>query len=221
MLHSAEQHEGGLQGIRLPSKNKKFYTATHQDGSVGKEIVLWEDVLVVSLDVLYLQHKAKALPFLKGPDLKAFDPVRIAAVPGTTLDVVAEQDPAQISVTPPKTPAQESPIGSPTVKRNPAYGDELAATKNYNHIDVPNPSAPGPQLFSDTPVGQFDDDSAGDEQPNTVETPRVPHMNPEDNEEPDIKGAAAQSKERNMDGEGDEDIKAKIEHSKTLPRMET
>lgn len=69
---SGQQHEGGIQGIRLPSKNKIVQIATHQDDTAGKEIVLWEDVLVVFPDALYLQDSTKVLPFLKGPNFKTY-----------------------------------------------------------------------------------------------------------------------------------------------------
>lgn len=72
MLHMEEQ-EQGVQAIRSLSQERTVNVITHYE-SVKKEIVLWEDVLVVFPDTLYLQHKSKALPFLKGPDLKAYVP---------------------------------------------------------------------------------------------------------------------------------------------------
>ncbi|KAF9151298.1 hypothetical protein BG015_006844 [Linnemannia schmuckeri] len=162
MLHYAGQHEGGHQGIHLPSKNKTVYIATHQDGSVGKEIVLWEDVLVVFPDALYLQDSTKVLPFLKGPNFKTLDPARIAAVPGIVLEVVVrEHMVAERETTlPPYTlheavpqetlpsipPQRENIVASLGVRRNPVYGEVEAAMENYTHIDRPNMNAPGPQL---------------------------------------------------------------------------
>lgn len=109
---------------------------------------------------------------------------------------------------------QESLIINLTIRRNPAYGDELAAIESYNHIDVPNPLAPGPQLFSDVPVDQPDNDSAEDEQSKIVETPRASHTSPEDVEELGTKDVNTQPNESNMDGEGGEDIEAKVERLK-------
>ncbi|KAF9125972.1 hypothetical protein BGW39_007022 [Mortierella sp. 14UC] len=91
---------------------------------------------------LHLQHNDKTLPFLMGPDLKALDPLRIAAVPGAILDVVVRE-----------ALVEESPFGALAVKRNPVYGLEEVAMDNYSHIDRPNTSAPGPQfLLDDTTI---------------------------------------------------------------------
>ncbi|KAF9087184.1 hypothetical protein BGX23_008311 [Mortierella sp. AD031] len=65
MLHSQEQQER-VQTVRLASKNRTVDITTHPDASTGKEIVLWEDVLMVFPNALYLQHGTRALPFLKG-----------------------------------------------------------------------------------------------------------------------------------------------------------
>lgn len=70
-------------------------------------------------------------------------------MPSATLDVilrdpsnegvVPEQDLTRRPVTPAEIHVQENPISNLAVRRDPVYGDELAALKNYNHIDVPNP----------------------------------------------------------------------------------
>ena len=73
-------------------------------------------------------------------------PLRIAAVPGVTLEV-AVQDELRSDVESPQQ-QQLKPIvtigaATSTIRRNPAYGDELAALENYNHIDPPSDFAVG------------------------------------------------------------------------------
>ncbi|OAQ29368.1 HCP-like protein [Linnemannia elongata AG-77] len=58
------------------------------DTSSGKNILLWDDIKAVFGNALYVRSGDFALPYLKGPDFKNLDPLRIAAIPGVTLDVV-------------------------------------------------------------------------------------------------------------------------------------
>ncbi|KAG0284299.1 hypothetical protein BGZ96_011310 [Linnemannia gamsii] len=82
----------GVQAIRLARKNKTVDITTHKDNTTGQEVVLWSDIIMVFRDALYLQYGSKAIPFLKGQDFKTLDPLRIAAVPGATLEVVVDDD---------------------------------------------------------------------------------------------------------------------------------
>ncbi|KAF9102136.1 hypothetical protein BGX29_004910 [Mortierella sp. GBA35] len=76
MLHSQEQQER-VQTVRLAGKNRTVDITTHPDASTGKEIVLWEDVLMVFPNALYLQHGTRALPFLKGSNFKTMRMVKV------------------------------------------------------------------------------------------------------------------------------------------------
>ncbi|KAF9129789.1 hypothetical protein BGW39_003829 [Mortierella sp. 14UC] len=91
LLVSSTSREG-VQAVRLPSQGKTIDIATHKDSTTGQEVVLWSDITLVFRDALYLQYGTKAIPFLKGADLKTLDPLRIAAVQGATLDVVVDDD---------------------------------------------------------------------------------------------------------------------------------
>lgn len=102
-------------------------------------------------------------------------PLRNAAVPGTTLDIVLQDE-----LTPDAGSKQQQPkpivtlgTATSTVKRNPAYGDELAALENYNHIDPPsdfalegNPAYKGP--------GRTLDDKTHINKPSTATAGRNP-----------------------------------------------
>lgn len=73
-----------------------------------------------------------------------------------TLDVIIQE-----GLTPEVGPQQQEsakPIvtitsANSTVKRNPAYGDELAALENYNHIDIPSDFMVG-RNAKITPIGR-------------------------------------------------------------------
>ncbi|KAG0365290.1 hypothetical protein BGX24_004209, partial [Mortierella sp. AD032] len=66
-----------------------IYLVCQPDASSGKDILLWDDVLdAFKENVIHIRSGAVVLPFLKGPDFKKLDPLRIASVPGATLDVV-------------------------------------------------------------------------------------------------------------------------------------
>jgi hypothetical protein len=74
MLHSGPGSEDtpkeGVQVVRLASRNKIVHVATHFDEGANKDIVLWEDILVVFRDAAYVQHGQRVVPFLKGNDFK-------------------------------------------------------------------------------------------------------------------------------------------------------
>ncbi|KAK3820545.1 MAG: hypothetical protein JOS17DRAFT_755928 [Linnemannia elongata] len=70
----------------------------YQDPATGKEIVFWEDVLVAFKGALSIRQGARVLPFLRGSDFKILEPLRIAAVPDTVLDVHMEEPATSISI---------------------------------------------------------------------------------------------------------------------------
>ncbi|KAK3836733.1 MAG: hypothetical protein J3R72DRAFT_450409, partial [Linnemannia gamsii] len=149
------------------SASRVFHLPYYPDATSGKDIVLWEDIRAAFDDVLHVRAGSIILPFLKGPDFKNLDPLRIAAVPSVTLDVVvrgplrerelsleslqeALPDTPQESV---KAPASTmtTTTKATTAKLNPAGGLVEAAMENYTHMDkpagvkTPPPSYRGPQ----------------------------------------------------------------------------
>ncbi|KAF9126803.1 hypothetical protein BGW39_006337 [Mortierella sp. 14UC] len=66
-----------------------IYLVCHSDASSCKDIILWDDILAAfKEDVVHVRYGAVILPFLKGPDFRNLDPLRIAKMPGATLDIV-------------------------------------------------------------------------------------------------------------------------------------
>ncbi|KAF9122006.1 hypothetical protein BG015_005675, partial [Linnemannia schmuckeri] len=120
-------------------------------------------------NVAYVGDGKRILPFLKGSDFKNLDPLRIAAAPNTTLDVVVagsgvntdgslvkEQSststPAKelslksLQKALPDTPQRnsgDSQASNPnTVRRNPACGSVEVAMENYTHVEIPYNALP-------------------------------------------------------------------------------
>ncbi|KAF9932450.1 hypothetical protein FBU30_008153 [Linnemannia zychae] len=161
-------HSQSVQGICLLNSNKTVHIVTNYDSTINKEIVLWEDILMVFPNAVYLQDGTKVLPFLRGPDFKMLDPLRIAAVPGIILEVVVNEQTVddikkKCNGLPPYTsqnskncsPLQASPqynsiaLNPPSTRRNPAYGEIEVAMENYTHMDLPRfNNARYPQLAS-------------------------------------------------------------------------
>lgn len=151
-MQPSDEDDDDVQAFRLTSQDRTVHITTHQDPSSGKIIVLWNDVLRVFPDALYLQRGKRVLPFLKGADFEDLRPPRIAAIPGAVLDVIVKDELKQdaagqqqegattthVEAPPQPMPAISIAAATSTVKRNPAYGDELAALENYNHIDPPS-----------------------------------------------------------------------------------
>ncbi|KAF9102139.1 hypothetical protein BGX29_004913 [Mortierella sp. GBA35] len=90
-LQSKKPQEG-VQAVRVGpvGMNKIYYITTHFDPSSGKNILLWSDILVVYRNAIFVQHESRVLPFLKGKDFKTLDPLRIAAIPNVTLELVVD-----------------------------------------------------------------------------------------------------------------------------------
>ncbi|KAF9904917.1 hypothetical protein EC991_002217 [Linnemannia zychae] len=71
-----------------------IHVAYYQDPSTGKDIIIWDDILdAFKAEVVHVRSGTFVLPFLKGPDFKKLDPLRLTAVPGATLDVVIRNQP--------------------------------------------------------------------------------------------------------------------------------
>ena len=48
-----------------------LYVACHPDPSLGKDIVLWDDIVTAFKYSLHIRNGARILPFLKGADFKS------------------------------------------------------------------------------------------------------------------------------------------------------
>ncbi|KAF9912307.1 hypothetical protein EC991_000199, partial [Linnemannia zychae] len=83
-------------------------------------------------NALYLRIGDIALPFLKGPDFKNLDPLRIAAVPGVTLNVVVAE-PALVASPSPSIP-QVSTSGDLTRKNIEEWAK--TAVENLTSFDI-------------------------------------------------------------------------------------
>ncbi|KAG0272565.1 hypothetical protein BGZ95_011673, partial [Linnemannia exigua] len=130
----------------------------HPDASSGRDILLWDDILAVFKTALYVRSGTVALPFLKGPDFKNLDPLRFAAVPGVTLDIVVKWQPSDKELSA-ESPQESSPDAShangsniissatalnstpaTTVKRNSVSSLVEIAWENHMYIDDTPPT---------------------------------------------------------------------------------
>ncbi|KAG0278534.1 hypothetical protein BGZ95_003757 [Linnemannia exigua] len=92
-----------LQAVRPISKKKldtpttvatpapTVYIDCHLDPNTQKNVVMWDDIRLVFADALYIRHKARAIPFLRGTDMMFLQPQRIVAMPDVTLDIVVDE----------------------------------------------------------------------------------------------------------------------------------
>ncbi|KAK3817115.1 MAG: hypothetical protein JOS17DRAFT_820495 [Linnemannia elongata] len=60
----------------------------YTDPDTLEDFILWDEIQQAFDGALCVRHKSKMLPFVKGKDYRALEPLRIAAVPGLVLDVV-------------------------------------------------------------------------------------------------------------------------------------
>ncbi|KAG0371760.1 hypothetical protein BGX24_001233 [Mortierella sp. AD032] len=119
----------------IPS-TEVFHIACHSDStSSGKVIILWDDILAAFSNVVHVRSGTRILPFLKGSDFKNLDPLRIAAVPGATLDVIVSGQSTRAEV----TPQQSIPNNAPAYDTLPV--DDLHDGSQDTHQEnTPPPS---------------------------------------------------------------------------------
>ncbi|KAG0378568.1 hypothetical protein BGX24_003451 [Mortierella sp. AD032] len=118
------------------------YIDCHLDPTTQMTVVMWDDIRLAFEDALHIRYHNRVVPFLRGADLMPLQPLRIAAMPDVTLDIVVD------------VPLTRTEPASATVGRNPAYGLIEAAMQNYSHIDNP---AFGPQPRAPQYIPSFDD----------------------------------------------------------------
>ncbi|KAG0278741.1 hypothetical protein BGZ96_002253, partial [Linnemannia gamsii] len=168
--------------------NDIFHVTYHLDPTTGKGIILWDDILSAFKNVVHVKSGTKIISFQKGSDFKNLDPLRMAASPEITLDVVVaghrvntessldKEQPTtksplkeisleslQISLPNTRqehTSASSNNIATNTIRRNPAYGLVEEALENYTHIDylTASPVGRGPQAIPDNQSSANDDD---------------------------------------------------------------
>ncbi|KAF9410144.1 hypothetical protein BGZ76_005565, partial [Entomortierella beljakovae] len=95
-----QQPQEQRQQFRIISKSEQLSStvveskvvdiAIHHDNVTGKDVVLWEDILVVFKDALFVQNGSFVIPFLKGDDLRNLEPLRIPANKDIVYDVILE-----------------------------------------------------------------------------------------------------------------------------------
>ncbi|KAG0274419.1 hypothetical protein BGZ95_009808 [Linnemannia exigua] len=90
------------QAVSTPA----VYIDCHLDPITQKNVVMWEDIRLAFADALHIRHQARVVPFLRGTDLMLLKPLRIAAMPDVTLDIVVEEPLARIKTAVPQISPQ-------------------------------------------------------------------------------------------------------------------
>lgn len=76
-----ETRQEAVQGVRSVYKNGHSASSSpsdvvfidcHEDGATGKDVVLWDDILLVFKDALYVRNGSRAITFLKGTDFRTY-----------------------------------------------------------------------------------------------------------------------------------------------------
>ncbi|KAG0372084.1 hypothetical protein BGX24_000753 [Mortierella sp. AD032] len=149
-----------------PNTAEVFHLPCHLDPSLNKDILLWDDIVsAFKGDIIHIRSGTIILPYLKGTDFKNLDPLRIAAVPDVTLDVVfrgrTEDKELSLESLQKALPGahQQGDVNNPafnaaaiaTVKRNPVGGLVETAWENYMYIDETPPTVPNRITPTDWP----------------------------------------------------------------------
>ncbi|KAF9147285.1 hypothetical protein BG015_011102 [Linnemannia schmuckeri] len=127
----------------------------YTDPNTNKDVILWEDIQQAFDDALCVRHKTKVLSFVKGEDLSALEPRRVAAMPDVVLDVVVggglpttsatvtadmtaslQRAVEELSLNTPR----QNPTGSAPYK--PPCGNNPETMRNESHFDEPEKMPP-------------------------------------------------------------------------------
>ncbi|KAF9094384.1 hypothetical protein BGX23_002176 [Mortierella sp. AD031] len=126
----ADTPQESVQALRAIDQtgtpSEVIHIETHLDVS-GKEVVLWDDILVAFENAINVRHQTKVVQYLKGPDLRALDPLRIAAI--RTLSWIST--------------------------RNPDYDPMEMANTLLKEFNIPMAPPRGPQTDSDNATGNY------------------------------------------------------------------
>ncbi|KAF9271705.1 hypothetical protein BGZ88_005714, partial [Linnemannia elongata] len=159
------------------------YFNCHSNPATGENFVLWDDILLVFADALYVRHEATVVPFMKDAELIPLKPLRVAAMPDVVLAIVvgnslvrqettrtleATLQQTTIADTPKEATLQETHLSNPqedttlkatttpvsnALRRNPVDGMEETAMDNYSHIPHPD-SRPKPRAPQSVPTAE-------------------------------------------------------------------
>ncbi|KAG0012454.1 hypothetical protein BGZ80_011733 [Entomortierella chlamydospora] len=98
---------------------------TRFDCKAGEYIILWNDVKTVFKNPMHVMHEDVAVPFLADEDFD-FEPLRISAYPGVTLNVVIEAPETGVE----SQRVQISPMVSPTSSTDPPLSSYNGVPQN-------------------------------------------------------------------------------------------
>ncbi|KAF9401062.1 hypothetical protein BGZ76_007617, partial [Entomortierella beljakovae] len=85
-----------LRSVSLPNQlsqySKVLQIPTYFDSSIGKDIILWDDILTVFKHASYVRNGACVVPFAKGSGFRNLEPLRIQANQDIIFDIVINGD---------------------------------------------------------------------------------------------------------------------------------
>ncbi|KAG0291394.1 hypothetical protein BGZ96_005230, partial [Linnemannia gamsii] len=202
-LVTDNDNDNGNDNENSSSSSEIVHIAVHPDSASGKDVILWDDIKAAFDDVIQVRSGTFIQSFLKGSDFKILEPLRIASVPGVTLDVVV-RDKSRLSLeslqlalpsgevhenTPPNYETSVATSGC-----NPAYGLENVLTGASNNDD--NPDSEQPSRGPKTAKGDKPPTTASDNTQPTSQNAKLKTQAPQSHEE--IAADAAKNVARTM-----------------------
>ncbi|KAF9091310.1 hypothetical protein BGX23_005278 [Mortierella sp. AD031] len=108
--------------------------------STGRDIILWQDILIAFKNATHIRHGSRIVPFLTDNDFNTLKPLRIAAIPNAVMDVYVEDQSSRSS-----EPATHSTTVFPPP---PEYTQTPEYDITENHLNDDNPVAIAQPLSS-------------------------------------------------------------------------
>ncbi|KAF9432280.1 hypothetical protein BGZ76_011020, partial [Entomortierella beljakovae] len=69
-------------------KSEIIIISTNYDSSIGKDIILWDDILLASPDAIHVRNGDFLVPFVKDDRFRNLDPLRILANQEAIFDII-------------------------------------------------------------------------------------------------------------------------------------
>ncbi|KAG9073384.1 hypothetical protein KI688_001179 [Linnemannia hyalina] len=176
-----QEHHPPVQAIRpvcetgqtMAPANITHIVCHPDSSSSGKDVILWDDIKAAFGDVALVRSGSIVQAFLKGRDFKNLDPLRIAAVPGATLEVVIRGQPARTESAVQQTTSNRASLQE--LSRDALQETQKSARPSkYSYIRNPIPARPRRTLKTastqqlSTTIGT----------PNTCDVPKVTPLSP-------------------------------------------
>ncbi|KAF9421310.1 hypothetical protein BGZ76_003987, partial [Entomortierella beljakovae] len=83
-------YRNGTTLSSLSESEEVVYFPTNYDSSIGKDVILWEDIMLAYKNATHIRDGRFIIQFLKGNDLRSLEPLRILAKQNAIYEIIVD-----------------------------------------------------------------------------------------------------------------------------------